>query len=69
MLEEKVWPKDQILSPKEIYSSQSDRGQGYGQKIQKKIEGEGNQENRKIFPLLSQRNKELFMDREDGFGT
>lgn len=69
MLEEKVWLKDQILSSKEIYSSQSDRGQGYGQKIQKKIEGEGNQGNRKIFPLLSQRNKELFMDREDGFGT
>lgn len=69
MLEEKVWLKDQILSPKEIYSSQSDRGPGYGQKIPEEIEGEGNQGNGKIFSFSSLRNKELFMDREDGFGT
>lgn len=69
MLKGKVWLKDQILSPKDIYSSQSDRGQGYGQEIQEEIEGEGNQGNGKIFSLLSQRNKELFMDREDGCGT
>lgn len=40
MLKGKVWLKDQILSPK-IYSSQSDRGQGYRQEIQEKTEGEG----------------------------